>query len=211
MKSLPQPSVKLPPFWPADRRFGLPTVYDKGHHCAENQVRPRVRHGSDRDLILTPPDANPYDTLKQHLTHQTAASEQRRLQRLITTEELGDRKATQLLRRMQQLLEDKASAVDSSFLRGLFLQRLPTNVRVVLASAPESTTLEDLAQLADEVNELPAPMVFSVTTSKLTSELEQLRAEVSSLLKDSNRLRPHQTGGVALATARPDDQPAPLP
>ena len=71
-----------------------------------------------RDLILAPPDGHPYSTLKDQLIKRTAASEQRRLQQLLTAEELGDRKPTQLLRRMQQLLGDAAgSNPDNSFLR----------------------------------------------------------------------------------------------
>jgi len=40
-----------------------------------------------RDLILTPPVDTPYDTLKAQLIGRTAASEQKRLQLLLTAEE----------------------------------------------------------------------------------------------------------------------------
>lgn len=58
---------------------------------------------------------------------------------------------------MQQLLGDRASTTDSTFLRELFLQRLPSNVRMVLASASATATLEELAELADKVVEVRAP------------------------------------------------------
>ena len=135
-----------------------------------------------RDLILTPPTENPYDTLKAQLIKRTAASEQRRLQQLFNTEELGDRKPTQLLRRMQQLLGDKASSTDSTFVRELFLQRLPATVRMVLASTPDTTSLEDLAQLADKIVEVAIPSLAAVhTPSPRSTEVEQLRAEVLRL------------------------------
>ena len=72
------------------------------------------------DLILKPPDANPYDELKMVMIKCTTESKQRRLQQLFSSEELGDRKPSQLLRQLQKLLGDKV--IDASFLRELFLQ-----------------------------------------------------------------------------------------
>ena len=56
-----------------------------------------------RDLLFNPPEDRPYDTLKTQLIKRTAASAQHKLQQLISGEELGDRKLSQLLRHMQQL------------------------------------------------------------------------------------------------------------
>ena len=59
-----------------------------------------------RDLLLHLPSDNSYTVLKQQLTKSTALSEQRKLQQLFTSEELGDRKPTQLLRQMQVIIQD---------------------------------------------------------------------------------------------------------
>ena len=118
------------------------------------------------DLLLKSPEEQPYDTLKTQLIRRTAASEQRKLQQLISGEELGNRKPTQLLRHMQQLLGDKLSTADSSsFLRELFLQRLPTNVWLVLASTDSTMDLNKLAELADKVMEVAAPTIASISST----------------------------------------------
>lgn len=66
---------------------------------------------------------------------------------------------------------DKAEGTDATFLRELFLQSLPANVRMVLASTPETVSLEDLAALADRVVEVAAPRVAGVDASvQRTSE-----------------------------------------
>ena len=133
-----------------------------------------------RDIILHPPESRPYDRFREQLVKRTGTSAQRRLQQLLTTEELGDRKPSQLLRRMQLLLGDRAADTDDALVRELFLQRLPANVRVVLASAPDTTSLDDLAQLADCVVDAAPPTIAAVTAPP-QQEVEQLRAEVSRL------------------------------
>ena len=122
--------------------------------------------------------------LRTELIKRTTASEQRRLQQLLTSEELGDKKPSQLLRRMQQLLGDSTGPnPDNRFLRELFLQRLPNKVWMVLASAGDMS-LEDLAQLADKIMEVATPTVSAVHISPLASVVEQLRTEIA-LLKDA--------------------------
>ena len=103
---------------------------------------------------------------------------------MFNADELGDHKPTQLLRRMQQLLGDRASTTNNTFLRKLFLQRLPSKVRMVLASTSTTGTLEELAELADKVVEVAAPTDAATSASpcpKTITEIEQLWAEVQKL------------------------------
>ncbi len=81
---------------------------------------------------------------------------------------------------MQQLLGDKFSSVDTSFLKELFLQRLPANVRMVLASI-DPKDLETLAATADKIMEVAAPPVCNVTASLPSTQVDQLRSEIGEL------------------------------
>ena len=128
-----------------------------------------------RDLLIRPPADNPYDTLKAELIKRTATSEQCKLQQLISREELGDRKPTQLLRWMLV-----AGAEMNAFLKELFLQHFPANVRMVLASADPAT---DLADMADKIVEVASLTIAAIPHSDKLSELHQLRSEVMRLTK----------------------------
>ncbi|KAG0422516.1 hypothetical protein HPB47_001666, partial [Ixodes persulcatus] len=104
-------------------------------------------------------------------------------------EELGDRRPTQFLRHLQHLLGDKASSLDAAILRELFLQRLPTAVRVGLAAA-HRLTLAELAELADRMMEVAGPTINAAQTAPdVTSELAQLRKDLQKLTIEVANLR----------------------
>ena len=174
-------SLKLPTFWPADLELWFAQVDAQFRTKCITLQATKFEHviatlapqyaAEVRDLILKPPDADPYDRLKEELIKRTTASEQRRLQLLFNAEDLGDRTPSQLLRRMQQLLGDKATTADQSFLCQLFLQLLLPNVRMVLASTKDNEDLESLASLADKVVEVASPAVNTVQNTELSTEV----------------------------------------
>ena len=100
-------SLKLPPFWPNDPALWFTqveaqfatrgvTVEKTKFEYVIASLQPEFAT-EVRDLILNPPEENPFTTLKTALVDRTAALEQCRLQQLLTEEELGDQKPSQLL------------------------------------------------------------------------------------------------------------------
>lgn len=100
---------------------------------------------------------SPYDVIKAAILDRTAMSERTRLQQLLSIEQLGNQRPSQLLRRFLNLLGPRVSTTDSTFVRELFLQRLPTQVQMVLATA-STQNLSELATLADKVMEVANPL-----------------------------------------------------
>ena len=122
-------TLKIMPFWPADPEIwfaqveaqfttrGITVQKTKFEHIVAS-LSPEYAT-EVRDLIPHPPATDAYDTLKTELIKRTTASEQRCLQQLFSSEELGDQMPSQLLRLMKQLLGDKAATADPC---ELFLQ-----------------------------------------------------------------------------------------
>ncbi|KAM7294556.1 uncharacterized protein ISCGN_024062 [Ixodes scapularis] len=115
------------------------------------------------------------DGLKDALIQCTTASEQQ----LLTAEELGDRKPSQL-RRMQQLLGDRADNLDNSLIRELFLQSLPNYVRIILTSS-DTTYLEALARMADKIMEVGSPALYATHQVLPTHQVPPLPNDMNSL------------------------------
>ena len=152
-------SIKLPPFWPADSQLWLMQVeaqfairnivsqQTKFYHIV-GSLSPEVAT-EVRDIILHPDADAPYDKLKEALLKRTAVSEQKRLQELLNQEEIGDRKPSQVLRRMQQLAGGQE--FDKKLMRSLFLSKLPKSVQQIVAAAGDQIEITELANMADSI------------------------------------------------------------
>lgn len=146
-----------------------------------------------RDILANPPTTNPYDTLKAAILSRTSPSERQRFQGLLSAEELGDRRPSQLLHELQTLLGDAPSATDSRLLKELFLRRLPSSVQMILATASD-LPLSALAAHADKIMEVatlhpPLSTVASAQSSDHTTVAAPATPLPSPLSDDLAALR----------------------
>lgn len=149
------------------------------------------------DILLNPPPTGKYLALKERLMSVYQESESLQLQKLLSGQELGDQKPSQLLRRMRDL---GGTMVQDDALRVLWLKQMPTSVRTVLSINKESS-LETLATMADKMLEqLQEPQINAIGTSSdqtqdakmdlLTKQIEKLTLEVAELRGRQNYRRP---------------------
>ncbi|XP_047997264.1 uncharacterized protein LOC125234886 [Leguminivora glycinivorella] len=157
-------TVKLPPFWAdrpavwfaqAEAQFhlaGIKTDITKFSHVIS--IIDQRLIGEIEDVIMNPPEEDKYKILKEELIRRLSVSEQQRVERLLSSEELGTRKPSAFLRHLQSLA---GTAKDDTILRQLWMRRLPGQVQAIL-TAQSDISLEKLAELADKIMEVnPSP------------------------------------------------------
>ncbi len=142
----------------------------------------------------------PYEDLKKALTTRLQSSLTARLQELLSTEQLGNEKPTDLLRRMKKLVGN-TNHIDVKLLTHLFYQRLPPSIQRNMFTVKEKLPLDDLAQLADEfMDTIPTePTVNNITspsndiqelknlTTALIHQVSELSVSIANIKKNSAR------------------------
>ena len=110
------------------------------------QVIRKVQH------IIQNPGNQPYQTLKQALIKLYKISDDNHLDRLLHQTDSGDRKPTELLSELRTLPGESCNVGTDldKLLRKLFLDRLPPQVRLILAGSFQPT-LDLMAQRADDI------------------------------------------------------------
>jgi hypothetical protein len=199
-------SVKLPPFWAerpglwfsqAESQFAISgiTSEDAKFHYIVAQLDTRYA-AEVEDVITSPPVVGKYQTLKAKLIQRLSISEEQRVRKLISDEDLGDRKPSQFLRHLRTLAG--SSPLQEKLLRQLWVRRLPQQVQVILTTQLD-LPLDKLADLADRILEVQpsaSPAVSAVSTAAcpepepgnaLLEAIQSLSRQVSELSANYRR------------------------
>jgi hypothetical protein len=151
-------SVKLPPFWPhapalwfsqAECLFHTKRVTDQfSKYC---NVVGSLPHESLRlvaDIVESPPQETPYVAIKQRLLASHQLTSFQRAEKLFAMPPLGNRKPSDLMAAMLEICPRGEEKTD--LFACLFLQRLPREIRILLADADH----KDPKALADKADQL---------------------------------------------------------
>ncbi|XP_026331378.1 uncharacterized protein LOC113238758 [Hyposmocoma kahamanoa] len=203
--------VRIPPFWPEEPVLWFAQIEGQFVLSKINQDETKfyyvighleLRYALEiKDIITSPPATNKYKKLKSELIKRLSASQEKRIQKLLTHEELGDRKPSQFLRHLQDLA---GSSGASEFVKTLWTNRLPHHIQTVIA-VQTNLPLDQLAEIADRVYEIApaAPQVASTsaapslpttpaaTTPSYGETLTELTRQVALLTTQMNSRRRH--------------------
>lgn len=131
-----------------------------------------------RDILLDPGTEDPYGKVKEELIKRSGETSHQEIRKLLTGEQLGDRKPSDLLRVMQRRAS-KHNVPDQLMLE-LFLQNLPTQVQTVL-TAVTPLTIEKAAEIADRVLDVAQISVSACSTPSFISIEDKLLGEIKKL------------------------------
>lgn len=158
-KNISAYNIKLPPFWTAQ-----PDIW---FHQAEAQFS-LGKISSDRtkydyvlaslpsdiishifDIIHSPPSTDLYQNLKNKIIQRLSASEEQRLEVLLSGIEMGDRKPSEFYREMTSL-SGGSSMVSPELLTKLWKRRLPKTISVAITTSGKTST-DDILDIADKI------------------------------------------------------------
>ena len=171
-------AVKIPPFWSrnvslwfhqVECQFAIGNITNEvtKYHYVMGSLDSEIA-SLVSDFISKPMSTTPYSDLKKRLATEFEESEGRKARKLLNELDLGDKKPTALLREMRSLAGNQ---VTDDFLMNIFIQRLPTSARTVLAATQE-VNLDTLAVLADKIMELSPSTNYVCSQENKLSDLK---------------------------------------
>lgn len=101
------------------------------------------------DIFENPPEIDRYKNLKDTLIQRHSVSIEKRIQQLVTGEEIGDRKPSEFYRHMKMLAGTTATVGDV-FIKKLWLSRLPNLISIALIPQSDGD-MDLLLSTADKI------------------------------------------------------------
>lgn len=145
-----------------------------------------------RDLLENPPQAELYKTIKTKLIERLAVSEEKRIQRLLSNELMGDRTPSQHLRHLRGLAGANFS---DAVLVSIWTSALPANIRPIVAGN-EELSLDKRASMADRILDVtghsrevasatqePTPKTKDYQIAALTKQVNALTKRFDAIAK----------------------------
>lgn len=190
-------AIKLPDFWtkmPSIWFIQVESQFAIRHISLEQTKFHYVVQSLPQDVaasvydILIQDSSTPYTNLKKALIERHSMSEGRRIEALLSGEEMGDRKPSEFYRRLQTLAGQSMMVTESLILE-LWKRRLPTLVQVSIKSSSKSK-VEELLEVADDIFEVYQQQncsSFSIasrsdkTIAELTGINQNLQTEIHEI------------------------------
>lgn len=189
--------LKLAQFWPsspitwfvqAEAQFSISRItLDSSKYYHVLAALPQEVVESILDFVQSPPDKDLYAGIKKLLIDRHSQSEERRIERLLSSEQLGDRKPSDFYRSLK-ILAGNSGAVGDNLIRNLFLRRLPQTMNIALISLSDKNITE-LLSIADKIHEatqisnFPSVSTVSNIDSQAQTKIEKEIAELKSIVK----------------------------
>lgn len=206
-------AVRIPPFWhekpeiwfaQIEAQFEIARInrdsskFNTVVSAIESKVLTQIS-----DAVLSPPASDKYENLKKAIIEQFGDSDQRKIKKLLSEVDLGDKRPSQLLNELRSLA---GTQINADFLKSLWLQRLPAQVRAILqASSQELTALAKLADKVMEVGDFKNIMAVnspqqrteppSTTTAELSlhHQIQQISCQLNELMRQTKGIQTHRS------------------
>lgn len=188
-------AVRLAPFWAhspaiwfvqAEAQFNLGRIVnDQSKYNFVVSSLPQDIAESIADILQKPPKVDAYTKLKDILIERNSLSLERRVKKLISDEEMGDKKPSDFYRTLQRLT-GSSNTFGDDLIKKIWFQRIPHGINIALIPLKDDS-LEKLLEVADQVWE-----AFSTTQ---VSSISKQNMSLPSTSKHSE-IVPIQTSGL---------------
>lgn len=193
-------SLKLIPFWAnnpttwfiqAEAQFKIAKITSESsrfYHVLS--ALPQEVIESIVDFIQSPPEVDLYSNIKKVLIERHSLSVEKRLEKIISNEDIGDRKPSDFYRSLKQLA-GTSGTIGDQLIRKLWLRRLPQSINLALIPQAEKD-IADVLVLADKIWEatqiqnISSVVLPSTSSTNPIQTLQQELNEIKEQLRNLN-------------------------